>query len=47
MFRYTWPGKVERWICFEHSGQVNAIAEAMGLPLQFIPLTVADILKGA
>lgn len=38
-FRYTWPGKDESFICFEHSRQLQRVAAAMGLHLQLIPLS--------
>lgn len=38
MFRYTWPGQNEAMICLQHALQMGAIAQAMGLYLQFIPL---------
>lgn len=36
--RYTWPGREESFICIEHAPRLMAIADAMGLPLQVIPL---------
>lgn len=36
--RYTWPGRDETGICAEHVGKLRAVAEAMGLPLQIIPI---------
>ncbi len=38
-YRYTWPGRDESFICDEHSSKLRAVANAMGLPLQLIPLT--------
>lgn len=37
-FRFTWPGREESFICADHIGKLSAIADAMGLPLQIIPL---------
>lgn len=37
-FRYTWPGKDEAYICAEHVGQLKAVASAIGLYIQIIPL---------
>lgn len=44
--RFTWPGDVEdveKGICPEHLPKLKAIAGAMGLPLQVIPLDVGDV----
>lgn len=38
-FRYTWPGKDESFVCFEHSRRLQRVAAAMGLHLQLIPLS--------
>lgn len=37
-YRYTWPGRDESFICAEHSSKLRAVANAMGFPLQLIPL---------
>lgn len=37
-YRFTWPGRDEAFICVEHVGQLRNVAEAIGLPLQVIPL---------
>lgn len=37
-YRYTWPGRDESLICEEHSGKLRAVATAMGLHLQLIPV---------
>ena len=34
MFRYTWPGKDESYICLEHAQQLTNVANAIGLHLQ-------------
>lgn len=39
IYRYTWPGRDETYICSIHSVKLIRIAEAMGLPLQLIPLS--------
>lgn len=39
-YRYTWPGRDEDVICEEHSGQLRAVAVAMGLHLQLIPVAL-------
>jgi len=38
IFRYTWPGKDESFICLSHSKQLKGIAKAIGMHLQLIPL---------
>ena len=43
--RYTWPGKGEAHICLLCAMKVQGLADAIGLPLQFIPLTAEDYLK--
>lgn len=37
-YRYTWPGTDEAGICEAHAEKAKAIASAMGLHLQMIPL---------
>jgi hypothetical protein len=37
-YRYTWPGRDESFICEEHSQKLIAVATAMGLHLQLIPM---------
>lgn len=39
LFRYTWPGRDESFICLEHAQQLQGLARAIGLYLQFIPLS--------
>jgi hypothetical protein len=41
-YRFTWPGHKESAICTEHQPKLVSIADAIGLPLQLIPLTDAD-----
>lgn len=45
-FRFTWPGEEEKVICTEHMPSLMTVAAAMGFYLQFIPLTVDEILQG-
>ncbi len=42
VFRFTWPGHVERTICAAHRAKAEAILEALGYEVQFIPLPVAE-----
>jgi hypothetical protein len=37
-YRYTWPGHDEGFICEEHAPKLRAVAQAMGLYLQLIPV---------
>jgi hypothetical protein len=39
-YRYTWPGQNEAVICETCAVKLRAIANAMGLPLQVIPLDI-------
>ena len=41
-FRYTWPGRDESFVCEAHSTKLRAVAEAMGLPLQLIPVSADE-----
>ena len=41
-FRFTWPGRDEAGICALHGPKLRGIAEAIGLHVQMIPLTVGD-----
>jgi len=38
LFRYTWPGKDEAFVCVEHAGQLRRVAEALGFHLQLVML---------
>lgn len=40
--RYTWPGQNESYVCAEHGLKLREVAGAIGLSLQFIPLSGAD-----
>ena len=39
LFRFTWPGRGESFICIDHAPQLQGVAQAMGLYLQLIPLS--------
>jgi hypothetical protein len=39
-FRYTWPGEDESLICSGHSIKLRMVADAMGLPLQLVPVQI-------
>ena len=43
MFRYTWPGKDEAFVCFTHAIALANIAAAMGFHIQLIPLRIDEI----
>jgi len=38
-YRYTWPGRDESYICTEHVNGLRALADAIGMYLQVIPLS--------
>lgn len=38
MYRFTWPGKDESFICVGHAPKLESVAITIGLPLQIIPL---------
>ena len=38
-FRYTWPGRDEDFICFEHAQKLQNVVAAMGCHVQLIPLS--------
>lgn len=40
--RYTWPGKDQANACLIHAIEIEGIAKAMGLHLQFIPIDWMD-----
>ena len=44
-YRYTWPGHDESYICEEHSKKLLAVAGAMGMYIQLIPLDADDSAK--
>lgn len=37
-YRFTWPGRDEAVICEAHVGKLRAVADAMGLHLQILPI---------
>lgn len=41
--RYTWPGRNESFICIDHLTKLQAIAKAMGFPLQTISLHESEL----
>ena len=41
-YRYTWPGRDESYVCEPHAAKVRAVAGAIGMHLQLIPLGDAD-----
>ncbi len=43
--RYTWPGRDEQVICRAHGEQVLAVAEAIGMHLQLIPIENPENLR--
>ncbi len=42
LFRYTWAGRDESFICLEHSGMLWAVANACGYHLQMILLQATE-----
>lgn len=42
IFRYTWPGSDESFICDDCVGTLQGVANALGLHLQIIPLFTVD-----
>jgi hypothetical protein len=40
IFRYTWPGRDEAFICMYHSLRLQGVANAMGLYIQLIPMPI-------
>lgn len=42
LFRFTWPGKDEAYICGEHVHLLSAVAGAMGLHVQIIPVSIVE-----
>lgn len=43
VYRFTWPGKDEDYICAIHAVKTDALAHHIGLQLQFIPLTPEEM----
>ena len=44
--RYTWPGRDEAFVCVIHAMQILNVANAIGLYLQMIPLTLEETMAG-
>jgi hypothetical protein len=42
--RYTWPGRDESVICVDCAEKLKAVANAIGMHLQLIPITSRDVL---
>lgn len=38
LYRFTWPGRDESFICEIHVHKLRGTAEALGLPLQIISI---------
>lgn len=38
VYRYTWPGRDESFICEQHSIALQNVAKAIGLYVQLIPV---------
>ncbi len=47
IFRYTWAGRNEAFCCAIHGEQINAVAQAIGYPLQFIQLSADELLEAS
>jgi len=45
-YRYTWPGEDEALICGEHVKKLKAVANAIGLYVQIVPLSEKDLEMG-
>ena len=45
LFRYTWPGKDESFICAICAIKLTTVANAIGLPLQMIRLSNEELLN--
>ena len=41
-FRYTWPGKDEAFCCTMHANGIQAVANAIGMYQQMIPIGVSS-----
>ena len=40
LYWYTWPGRDQAGICLSHSSWLRSVADAIGMPLQLIPVPV-------
>ena len=47
VYRFTWPGRDEEAICEAHEPKLRAVADALGLHLQLIPLEPEDPIQDA
>jgi len=45
MFRYTWPGRDEVFVCFAHAAQAVLVASAMGFHLQIHQVDIDDMVS--
>ena len=45
VYRFTWPGRDESFICAKHKPKLISIATAMGLHLQVVALRPEELLK--
>ena len=45
IFKYTWPGKCEDYVCSAHMMSLGYLVSQMGLYLEFIPLSPYDMVK--
>jgi hypothetical protein len=45
LFRYTWPGRDESYVCLTHAQGLINIAQAMGFHLQLIILSNEEMLE--
>ena len=45
VFRFTWPGRDESFICIEHAPKLKGVADAMGFYIQLIPLSGDEQIK--
>jgi len=45
LFRYTWAGHDESFVCLEHAQQLKNIADAIGYYVQLIPLSGDEQMK--
>lgn len=47
MYRFTWPGKDENYICLIHALKLIDVAKSIGLHVQLIPLNVEDAMNNS
>ena len=45
-YRYTWPGQDEAVCCVWHGNALRNVANAIGMHLQMISLSVEEVLAG-